>query len=101
MIEEVVRGGAELVKLKHPAPHRNGQAEIALLVALATQRQKSLVGRYAQHVWRNSIERWRLVVAAISGAQDPVQARDLDGDAQPRAARSLRHQAGKARKTHT
>src|SRR6476661_1783900 len=89
MVEEVVRGGAELVKLKHPAAQRNGQSEIALLVALAAQRQKSLVRRYAQHVGRNSIERRRLVVAAVSAAQDPVQARDLDRHAQPRAARRL------------
>src|SRR5690242_10520010 len=100
MVEEVVRGGAELVKLQHPAAQRNGQSEIALLVALAAQRQKSLVRRYAQHVGRNSIEWWRLVVAAVSAAQDPVQARDLDRHAQPRAARRLRNQAGKARKTH-
>ena len=50
MIKEVVRSGAEVIKIKRPATARNGQTNIVLLVTLATQRQKSLIRRDTENV---------------------------------------------------
>src|SRR4029077_3131657 len=65
MVKEVVRTSAEMIKVKHPATERNSQTNVMLLVALAAQRQKSLVGRDGrEHVTGNSIQRRRLIITA-------------------------------------
>src|SRR6476620_6500903 len=100
MIKKVVRSRAELVELQHPALGWDRQPNIALLVTLAPQRQKSLVRRDTQYVWRNRIKRRRLIITAVRAPQDPVQMRNLDRHSQARAAYSFRHEPGKTRESH-
>src|SRR6478736_59883 len=101
MIKKVVRPSAELVELQHPALDWDRQPDIALLVTLATQWQKSLVRRDTEYVRRNRIKRRRLIVTAVRAPQDPVQMRNLDRHSQARAAYSFRHEPGKTSESHT
>src|SRR4051812_12981549 len=101
MIEEIVRSSAEVIEIECPSPHGNGQTDIVLLVTFAAQRQKSLVRRDTENVKRNSIERRRLVIAAVSAAHNPAKMRNLDCCTQSRAAYGLCYQPGKMRQAHT
>src|SRR5882762_1319292 len=101
MIEKVMRAGEELVKLKHPAPGGNGQTDIALLVTLTAQWQKSLVRRDTEYVRRNRIKWGRLIITAVRAPQNPMQMRNLDGHSEARTAYSFCHQPGKTREAHT
>jgi hypothetical protein len=44
VIEKIVGAGAEVAHVKSPSSEGNGQAELALLVALPVQRQETLIG---------------------------------------------------------
>src|SRR5438270_13861221 len=100
MIKEIVRARAEIIEVKCPSPHGNSQTDVVLLVTLATQRQKSLIRRDAQYVSRNRIQWRRLVIAAISGSQNPAKMRNLDRCTQARASYGFCYQSGKMRQAH-
>ena len=86
VVEKVLRAGAEVGNVERPARQRNGQTEFVLFIALAAQRQEaeSLLGSLLE---QRTIygEQWRgLVVAPVESAQNPVEARNADGGADPR-----------------
>ena len=100
MIKEVVGAGAEVIEIQSPAPHGNGQTYIVLLVALAAQRQKSLLWRDTQDLRRNRIQRRRLVIAAVRAAHNPAKMRNLDRYTQPWTSRRFCYQSGETREAH-
>src|SRR5262245_34432723 len=71
MITEVVGAGAEVVHVHHPAFYRDGDTDIALLVALAAQGEKADSFRIENCLLQlvsDGIERRSLIKAAVGGA---------------------------------
>ncbi len=96
MVEEILRAGAERVRVKQPAFERNGDSNLGFLVALAAERDETqiLVG-YELQQWPGSGEQWRrLVGLAVRRAQHPVQIRNLDGNSGAGACSVLNDPAG-------
>ena len=91
VVEEVSRVGEEVVRLDTPALHRDRHAELALLVALAVQRQELRVlrRRVGDEGPGERLERRGLIVLAPEGAQYPVKPRQQDGRTEPRVRRVL------------
>src|SRR5215469_17958694 len=102
VIEVVVRAGAEVGEVNGPSTNRNGQADFVLLVAFASERQKTESLSKSQRKQRTGerVERRRLVVTAISAAQDPFQFGNLDSRPEARTAGGFINQTGKAGKAH-
>src|SRR5215471_2478298 len=80
VVEVIVSSGAEIGEVSGPSAKRNSQSNFVLLVALASERQepKSLGCRQIKQRPRKRTKRRRLVVTAVSSAQDPLQFRNLD-----------------------
>jgi hypothetical protein len=89
-----------VVHVKRPTPQWNRQPELVFLIALAAQRDEAEPLRYRK------IEKWtayrrerrRLVILAPKASKDPVQMRDADRPAQPRARGILCNGATEVRK---
>ncbi len=81
VVEEVVDAGLEGVDVEYPATKGDLDAELVLFVAFAVERsERGVVLVCELHDWaRCGEKRWRLVVAAVEGAEDPVQFGDADG----------------------
>src|SRR6516165_1515096 len=86
MIEKISRGGTEVCQVGHPVEQWNGDSVFILFVTLAFQGQErhSLIGCNLQQRTGHGIQRWRLVVARISSAQYPVDARQFDRNTKSR-----------------
>ncbi len=86
MIEEILRAGMKIRFRQHPVVDGNRHAVFLLNVALAFERQEpeSLAGCILQQRAGHGIERRWLIEIRVSGAQDPVKLRQLNGCAHPR-----------------
>src|SRR5450432_550776 len=95
MIEEVMRASTELIEIKSPVLHRDGQANLVLFVAFTSQREKALAGRRGRkNGGRNRVQWRRLIITAVSATQHPVQVRNLNGCAEARAGVAFTRQTG-------
>src|SRR5207249_5802627 len=86
MIEEIPNVRLEIGNIKLPAADGNGQAEFALFVPFAAQRQevKPLIDGLLQERSGNREKRRSLIVAAVEGAEDPVKLRHAKRSADAR-----------------
>src|SRR5882724_2296644 len=77
MIEEIPNVRLEIGNIKLPAADRNGQAEFALFVSFAAQGQevKPLIDGLLQERAGNREKRRSLIVAAVEGAENPIELR--------------------------
>src|SRR5882672_3839566 len=77
MIEEIPNVRLEIGNIKLPAVDGDGQAEFALFVPFAVQRQelKPLIDGFLLERPGNCEKRRSLIVAAVEGAENPVQFR--------------------------
>src|SRR5579884_509786 len=82
----------------------NHHAELALLIALAAECDKSAIALRAQVKKRTRCcnQRWSLVVLSVEGAEGPIKAGNSERCAEARADGALRKalHAGKMRRTH-
>src|SRR6266403_1587553 len=86
MIEEIPNVRLEIGNIKLPATDGNGQAEFALFVPFAAQRQevKPLIDGLLQERSGNREKRRSLIVAAVEGAENPVKLRHAKRSADAR-----------------
>src|SRR5882724_6725628 len=75
MIEEIPNVRLEIGNIKLPAVDRNRQSELALFVPFAAKRQEieAFVDGLLQERSRNREKRRSLIVAAVEGAENPVE----------------------------
>ena len=78
-LELVLKG----VDVEHPTVQRNGDAELVFVIALAADgaEGKTLAAGQVEQWAGSGQERRRLIEDAVEAAEDPLQTRDLDGDA--------------------
>src|SRR5512146_973227 len=102
VVEEVSSAGAEGVRIQCPSADRNGDTELVLLVALASQHKKAcaLLGHKFKQRTGNGRKRRRLVEAAIGGAQYPRKFRNSQRSAESRARRVFADCPCEVRKTN-
>src|ERR1019366_2233693 len=103
MIEKILGVRLEISDVKVPSAQRNGNPELALLVAFAFQRKKaeSLLSRYVEDGSANRQQRRRLVITAIETMQRPPQLRQDKLCPNPRIHRRLAQSAIEMRKTQS
>ena len=84
VIEEIGSVGAEVVGVEDPPAKWDGDSELMFFVSLAVEFDKSEIvggGKLQQRAGGRD-ERGRLVVMAVEGAEGPVEARDVEGNAE-------------------
>src|SRR5205085_12426059 len=88
VVKEVVSAGAEIVEVKGPSTHGNGKAQVVLLVPLAAQRQEAeaLSDRQVKERAGNRVDRRRLIEPAVGSTKHPLDAGNLNGNSDARAA---------------
>src|ERR1039457_6586463 len=103
VVEVVSRTLVIVVYIEHPSVHRNCEAELMLLIAFATKRNKakSLRHRIIEKRTDYRGKGWRLVILAPKAPQNPVQVRNANGSSQPRTGRILGNRAAKVRQPHS
>ena len=93
VIKEISDLGVEVVSIDDPATERNGNAELALFIALAMEGEeaKIVVVHELEQRSRGSYQRRRLIELAVKPAKDPVEAWDSDRRASARTGGVLDH----------
>src|SRR5712692_6329424 len=95
VVKEIPHASAEVGHIESPASQGNGQAEFALLIALAASRQttEALLGCEVEQWSRNRAQRGRLVVSPPESARDPAESRNANGGADAGIGRILADRA--------
>ena len=97
MIEEIASVGFEVVSVQCPSTVGDGYPELMLFIALSVKGQESATISAAEiddgagdgNQWR------RLIVVAVKGAERPVEAGHVQGNAKARTNRVLSDSSGK------